>query len=200
MVQHLVTPTHPEKVARHPVSETRSLPVVGILFSLRANLGQACLAFFFVGGRWAHSDDTEQIVFRYLSLILCWKGWHPLRVSQRKAIFLFVSGICGEYGFKVRFWPGEVHPFQRLKGRRGLTRALVSNIIRHDVRRHDVRRRFFWFSWCRKTRMAKTILIVEDNDLNMKLFNDLLMAHGYHTLQTKMAARLCGWRRNIGRT
>ena len=33
--------------------------------------------------------------------------------------------------------------------------------------------------------MAKTILIVEDNDLNMKLFNDLLMAHGYHTLQTK---------------
>ncbi len=32
--------------------------------------------------------------------------------------------------------------------------------------------------------MAKTILIVEDNDLNMKLFNDLLQAHGYDTLQT----------------
>ena len=32
--------------------------------------------------------------------------------------------------------------------------------------------------------MAKTILIVEDNDLNMKLFNDLLQAHGYNTLQT----------------
>ena len=30
--------------------------------------------------------------------------------------------------------------------------------------------------------MAKAILIVEDNDLNMKLFNDLLMAHGYYTL------------------
>ncbi len=29
------------------------------------------------------------------------------------------------------------------------------------------------------------ILIVEDDDLNMKLFNDLLMAHGYETLQTK---------------
>src|ERR1700720_392041 len=28
-------------------------------------------------------------------------------------------------------------------------------------------------------------LIVEDNDLNMKLFNDLLEAHGYSTLQTK---------------
>src|SRR5216110_2249807 len=31
----------------------------------------------------------------------------------------------------------------------------------------------------------KTVLIVEDNDLNMKLFNDLLEAHGYYTLQTK---------------
>ena len=33
--------------------------------------------------------------------------------------------------------------------------------------------------------MSKTILIVEDNDLNMKLFHDLLEAHGYATLQTK---------------
>ena len=33
--------------------------------------------------------------------------------------------------------------------------------------------------------MTKTVLIVEDNDLNMKLFNDLLEAHGYGTLQTK---------------
>jgi two-component system cell cycle response regulator DivK len=32
---------------------------------------------------------------------------------------------------------------------------------------------------------AKTVLIVEDNDLNMKLFHDLLEAHGYETLQTK---------------
>jgi len=32
--------------------------------------------------------------------------------------------------------------------------------------------------------MAKTILIVEDNDLNMKLLNDLLQAHGYETMQT----------------
>ena len=31
----------------------------------------------------------------------------------------------------------------------------------------------------------KRVLIVEDNDLNMKLFNDLLEAHGYYTLQTK---------------
>ena len=31
----------------------------------------------------------------------------------------------------------------------------------------------------------KTVLIVEDNDLNMKLFHDLLEAHGYETLQTK---------------
>ncbi len=32
--------------------------------------------------------------------------------------------------------------------------------------------------------MAKTVLIVEDNELNMKLFNDLLEAHGYATLKT----------------
>lgn len=33
--------------------------------------------------------------------------------------------------------------------------------------------------------MAKTVLIVEDNELNMKLFRDLLEAHGYATLQTR---------------
>jgi len=31
---------------------------------------------------------------------------------------------------------------------------------------------------------AKTILIVEDNELNMRLFNDVLQASGYQTLQT----------------
>jgi two-component system, cell cycle response regulator DivK len=33
--------------------------------------------------------------------------------------------------------------------------------------------------------MPKKVLIVEDNELNMKLFHDLLEAHGYHTLQTR---------------
>ena len=33
--------------------------------------------------------------------------------------------------------------------------------------------------------MAKTVLIVEDNDLNLKLFNDLLEAFGYRTVKTK---------------
>ena len=33
--------------------------------------------------------------------------------------------------------------------------------------------------------MAKTVLIVEDNELNMKLFNDLLEAHGFRTVQTR---------------
>jgi two-component system cell cycle response regulator DivK len=33
--------------------------------------------------------------------------------------------------------------------------------------------------------LRKKVLIVEDNDLNMKLFNDLLVAHGYGTLQSK---------------
>ena len=32
--------------------------------------------------------------------------------------------------------------------------------------------------------MSKTILIVEDNELNMKLFNDLLQANGFETVQT----------------
>jgi two-component system cell cycle response regulator DivK len=32
--------------------------------------------------------------------------------------------------------------------------------------------------------IMKTVLIVEDNELNMKLFNDLLEAHGYATLKT----------------
>jgi two-component system cell cycle response regulator DivK len=32
--------------------------------------------------------------------------------------------------------------------------------------------------------MTKTVLVVEDNELNMKLFHDLLDAHGYRTLQT----------------
>jgi two-component system cell cycle response regulator DivK len=32
---------------------------------------------------------------------------------------------------------------------------------------------------------VKTVLVVEDNELNMKLFHDLLDAHGYRTLQTR---------------
>ena len=31
----------------------------------------------------------------------------------------------------------------------------------------------------------KSVLIVEDNELNMKLFNDLLVAHGYRVIQTR---------------
>lgn len=31
----------------------------------------------------------------------------------------------------------------------------------------------------------RTVLIVEDNELNMKLFHDLLCAHGYQTIQTR---------------
>ena len=35
------------------------------------------------------------------------------------------------------------------------------------------------------SRMAKKVLIVEDNELNMKLFHDLLDAQGYETLETR---------------
>ncbi|MFG1462877.1 response regulator [Xanthobacter sp. DSM 24535] len=33
--------------------------------------------------------------------------------------------------------------------------------------------------------MPKTVMIVEDNELNMKLFHDLLEANGYRTIQTR---------------
>lgn len=33
--------------------------------------------------------------------------------------------------------------------------------------------------------MPKTVMIVEDNELNMKLFHDLLEAHGYSTVETR---------------
>jgi two-component system cell cycle response regulator DivK len=33
--------------------------------------------------------------------------------------------------------------------------------------------------------MKKKVLIVEDNELNMKLFDDLLGAHGYETVKTR---------------
>ncbi len=38
---------------------------------------------------------------------------------------------------------------------------------------------------CNRGNMPKTVLIVEDNELNMKLFHDLLEAHGFSTLQTR---------------
>lgn len=33
--------------------------------------------------------------------------------------------------------------------------------------------------------MAKRVLVVEDNELNLKLFCDLLTAHGYETMRTR---------------
>ena len=33
--------------------------------------------------------------------------------------------------------------------------------------------------------MVKTILIVEDNEINLRFFDDLLQAEGYHTLKSK---------------
>lgn len=33
--------------------------------------------------------------------------------------------------------------------------------------------------------LPKTVLIVEDNELNMKLFRDLLQAHGYQTVEAR---------------
>jgi two-component system cell cycle response regulator DivK len=40
--------------------------------------------------------------------------------------------------------------------------------------------------------MSRTVLIVEDNELNMKLFHDLLEAHGFATIQTKNGMEAVG--------
>ena len=48
------------------------------------------------------------------------------------------------------------------------------NIVNHDASNARTARQ-----------MKKTILIVEDNELNMKLFHDLLDAYGYQTVQTR---------------
>ena len=40
--------------------------------------------------------------------------------------------------------------------------------------------------------MSKTMLIVEDNELNMKLFSDLLEANGYATVQTRSGVEAVG--------
>lgn len=45
--------------------------------------------------------------------------------------------------------------------------------------------------------MKKKILIVEDNDLNLKLFRDLLDAHGYDTFETKDGMEVLTLARNI---
>ena len=38
--------------------------------------------------------------------------------------------------------------------------------------------------------MKNKVLIVEDNELNMKLFDDLLSAHGYQTFKTRDGSRV----------
>jgi two-component system, cell cycle response regulator DivK len=44
----------------------------------------------------------------------------------------------------------------------------------------------FWSQDCdRQGQMSKLVLIVEDNDLNMKLFNDLLEVNGYRTIKAR---------------
>lgn len=45
--------------------------------------------------------------------------------------------------------------------------------------------------------MTKRILIVEDNDLNLKLFRDLLGANGYETVETKEGLEAISLTRNL---
>lgn len=45
--------------------------------------------------------------------------------------------------------------------------------------------------------MRKRILIVEDNDLNLKLFRDLLGANGYETVETREGLEAISLTRNM---
>ena len=45
--------------------------------------------------------------------------------------------------------------------------------------------------------MPKKVLIVEDNELNMKLFSDLLGAHGYETRETREGLKAIGIARDF---
>lgn len=44
--------------------------------------------------------------------------------------------------------------------------------------------------------MTKKVLVVEDNELNMKLFRDLLEAHGYETVPTRNGNEVLDLARN----
>ncbi len=69
--------------------------------------------------------------------------------------------------------PGSVQAIRRVRragGRRMTYQESVRNFEKRPPRIGGAR---------------KTVLIVEDNELNMKLFNDLLAAHGYATLQAR---------------
>ena len=60
--------------------------------------------------------------------------------------------------------------------------------LNHALRPSGARRVFAWIACAAGDKgrgMAKTVLIVEDNELNMKLFHDLLEAHGYATVGTR---------------
>lgn len=48
------------------------------------------------------------------------------------------------------------------------------------------------FMTTKPAQYTQRILIVEDNDLNLKLFRDLLGAHGYETIETKDGADALG--------
>lgn len=48
-----------------------------------------------------------------------------------------------------------------------------------------------------KTKPAKKILIIEDNVMNMKLFHDLLEAHGYEIIETDDGSNVVNLAREV---
>src|SRR5580700_9485739 len=62
-------------------------------------------------------------------------------------------------------------------------------MIRHSTENHNVRT----MPGAEPPHTAKRILVVEDNELNMKLLNDVLEAHGYVVLATGEGAVAVAW-------
>lgn len=128
MVQHLVTPTHPEKVARHPVSETRSLPVVGILFSLRANLGQALPGLLFCGGTLVTFRGYGTNRFSIFEFNFMLEGTVPSPCFSKESYFFvcirdlwgirFQSPVLAGRGSPVSTLEGPAPPEKRRRGAR----------------------------------------------------------------------------------
>ena len=81
-----------------------------------------------------------------------------------------------DVGFRARGFGAAVLGFSE---HRRMSLAASRRSVRRDTRQGRAA------SGRKGTWMAKTVLIVEDNELNMKLFHDLLEAHGYRTVGTR---------------
>jgi two-component system cell cycle response regulator DivK len=69
-------------------------------------------------------------------------------------------------------------------GRFSFRQSYRAKVVRKMGRDRDGKARPAAAGWVGQT-MAKKVMIVEDNELNMKLFRDLIEASGYETVRTR---------------